>query len=875
MKLAEERELASMGLTPDGKLMDESDRYPESKRRKLIDEGPMEKVDFTLDEDKDLAEKRALEAKLRAKDADAHKSTLIQDEGRMKEKAKKVADDINALGEEARIKALDEIKRAARHAYLQEREKKQLIVNKRLLNTEKDLVKHEALTAAERKKISLKEKAISAAETAIEDRERNKDNRDEGRFTMGAQQDESAIGRALALEAQQKYKEEEFVKDDDLVQDAKMKQGVWAPKLRRKLEDDEKERYDFVLEHKVNFDMGDVQGADKAEFDRLSRQKLCERLAAMGMDSTGTITDPSVIGTGDLVSQSGLSSMTSGAVSTSYGELDPMKNFNIPYEKRQELARMKVEKEKEELLAVRQSLPVYKYREQLLQAIKDHPVLVVQGETGSGKTTQIPQFLIDVGYSKIGKIGCTQPRRVAAMSVAARVSKEMGVKLGHEVGYSIRFENCTTDKTILQYMTDGMLLREFLAEPDLASYSVMMIDEAHERTLHTDILFGLVKDVSRFRDDFKLIISSATLNARKFADYFDGCPIFAVPGRRYPVKIQNAKGPEADWEAAAIQTCLQIHFNMPPGDVLVFCTGQQEIEDMMEKINRRMVGLGSAVGELIVLPIYANLPVDLQAKIFEPTPAGARKIVLATNIAETSITIDNIVYVIDPGFCKQNSYNPKTGMESLQTTTISKAAADQRAGRAGRVCPGFCYRLYTRWEFEHSLESDNAPEILRTNLCSVVLMLKSLGIDDMLQFDFMDRPPPQTLIKSLELLYALMALNNKGDLTTMGRRMAEFPMDPQMSKMLIASEKYKVCDEILTICGMLGVGDTVFYRPKDKQIHADNSRKNFQRPGGDHFGLLNVFKAWEDTNFSHQWCDENFIQYISFFFDQDLSNSGQ
>eukprot|EP00397_Hematodinium_sp_SG-2012_P002159 GEMP01002165.1.p1 GENE.GEMP01002165.1~~GEMP01002165.1.p1 ORF type:complete len:998 (+),score=251.80 GEMP01002165.1:125-3118(+) len=538
-------------------------------------------------------------------------------------------------------------------------------------------------------------------------------------------------------------------------------------------------------------------------------------------------------------------------------------DYDVPLAEREKKAKNKLEAKAMQLEEGRKKLPVYKWRTELMDAIEKYNVLIVVGETGSGKTTQIPQFLHDAGYTDAGKIGCTQPRRVAAMSVAARVAEEMGVKLGHEVGYSIRFEDCTTDKTILKYMTDGMLLREFLNEPDLASYSVMIVDEAHERTLHTDVLFGLVKDVTRFRKEFKLIISSATLDAEKFSTFFDNAPIFNVPGRRFPVAIHYTTAPEANYLDALVITILQIHMTQPLGDILVFCTGQQEIEEAIESISQKTRGLGTSIKELIVLPIYANLPTDLQAKIFEQTPEGARKVVLATNIAETSITIDNIVFVIDPGFCKQNAFNPRTGMESLQVVPVSKASANQRAGRAGRVCPGKCYRLFTKWSFQNEMEDNNAPEILRTNLGHVVLMLKSVGIDDLLHFDFMDAPPPETLIKALEQLYALSALNDKGELTKLGRRMAEFPMDPMMSKMLIQSEKYKCVDEVVTICGMLGVGNSIFYVPKDKKIHADNARKNFFKPGGDHLTYLNVYKQWEETHFSTQWCYENFVQFRS------------
>uniref|UniRef100_A0A7N8WLK4 Pre-mRNA-splicing factor ATP-dependent RNA helicase DHX16 n=1 Tax=Mastacembelus armatus TaxID=205130 RepID=A0A7N8WLK4_9TELE len=522
------------------------------------------------------------------------------------------------------------------------------------------------------------------------------------------------------------------------------------------------------------------------------------------------------------------------------------------------------ELKKQSMQEVRRSLPIFPYREDLLAAIHEHQILVIEGETGSGKTTQIPQYLLEDGYTKGGmKIGCTQPRRVAAMSVAARVAQEMSVKLGNEVGYSIRFEDCTSERTVLKYMTDGMLLREFLTEPDLASYSVVIIDEAHERTLHTDILFGLIKDIARFRPDLKVLVASATLDTERFSCFFDEAPVFRIPGRRFPVDIYYTKAPEADYLEACVVSVLQIHITQSPGDILVFLTGQEEIEACCEMLQERCRRLGSKIAELVVLPIYANLPSDMQAKIFSPTPPGARKVVVATNIAETSLTIDGIIYVIDPGFCKQKSYNARTGMESLIVTPCSRASANQRAGRAGRVAAGKCFRLYTAWAFKHEMEETTVPEIQRTNLGNVVLLLKSLGINDLIHFDFMDPPPHETLVLALEQLYALGALNHLGELTKLGRRMAELPVDPMLSKMILASEQYKCSEEVLTIAAMLSVNNSIFYRPKDKVVHADNARMNFVVPGGDHLVLLNVYTQWLESGYSTQWCYENFIQFRS------------
>jgi len=517
----------------------------------------------------------------------------------------------------------------------------------------------------------------------------------------------------------------------------------------------------------------------------------------------------------------------------------------------------------------RESLPIFRLKKELINAVHDNQVLVVIGETGSGKTTQVTQYLAEAGYTTIGKIACTQPRRVAAESIAKRVAEEFGCRLGEEVGYSIRFDDRTGPGTVIKYMTDGMLLREILVDGDLSSYSVVMLDEAHERTIYTDILFSLLKQLVRRRSDFKLIVTSATLDAEKFSGYFFDCKIFTIPGRTFPVEILHTKQPESDYMDAALITVLQIHLTEPEGDILLFLTGQEEIEHACERLHERMKTFGEDVPELIICPVYSALPTEVQSKIFEPAPPGKRKVVVATNIAEASITIDGIYYVVDPGFAKLNVYNPKLGLDSLVITPISQASARQRAGRAGRTGPGKCYRLYTESAYRKEMAPTTTPEIQRANLGWTVLNMKAMGINDLLTFDFMDPPASQALVSAMEQLYSLGALDEEGLLTRLGRKMAEFPQEPPLSKMLLASVDLGCSDEILTIIAMIQTGN-IFYRPREKQAQADRKRSNFFQPEGDHLTLLTVYEAWKAKGFSGPWCFENFVQINSLRRAQDV-----
>ncbi|KAK3306704.1 ATP-dependent RNA helicase DHX8 [Chaetomium strumarium] len=507
----------------------------------------------------------------------------------------------------------------------------------------------------------------------------------------------------------------------------------------------------------------------------------------------------------------------------------------------------------------RESLPVFAFREQLIQAVKENQILIVVGETGSGKTTQLTQYLAEAGFTNNGMIGCTQPRRVAAVSVAKRVAEEVGCQLGQEVGYTIRFEDVTSPATKIKYMTDGMLQREILMDPDLKRYSVIMLDEAHERTIATDVLFALLKKTVKKRQDLKIIVTSATLDADKFSEYFNSCPIFTIPGRTFPVEILYSREPESDYLDAALTTVMQIHLSEPMGDILLFLTGQEEIDTACEILYERMKALGPGVPELIILPVYSALPSEMQSRIFEPAPPGSRKVVVATNIAETSITIDFIHYVVDPGFVKQNAYDPKLGMDSLVVTPISQAQANQRAGRAGRTGPGKCFRLYTEAAYQSEMLRTTIPDIQRQNLSNTILLLKAMGINDLLRFDFMDPPPVNSMLTALEELYALGALDDEGLLTRLGRKMADFPMDPALSKVLIASVDKSCSDEMVTIVSMLNL-QQIFYRPKEKQNQADQKKAKFHDPSGDHLTLLNVYNSWKNNGFANAWCFENFIQ---------------
>ncbi|XP_019175861.1 PREDICTED: probable pre-mRNA-splicing factor ATP-dependent RNA helicase DEAH9 [Ipomoea nil] len=525
----------------------------------------------------------------------------------------------------------------------------------------------------------------------------------------------------------------------------------------------------------------------------------------------------------------------------------------------------------------RQRLPVHKYRTAILYLVETHATTIIVGETGSGKTTQIPQYLKEGGWAEGGRmIACTQPRRLAVQAVASRVAEEMGVKLGEEVGYTIRFEDITnTDLTRIKFLTDGVLLREMMDDPLLSKYSVIMIDEAHERSISTDILLGLLKKIQRRRPELRLIIASATIEAKSMADFFstrrrrlseqeENGPsrepaILSVEGRGFNVEVFYADNPVSDYVQSAVSTVLSIHDHEPMGDILVFLTGQDDIDTAVQMLTDEVHSKQKK--GLIFVPLYSGLPRADQDIVFTPTPRGKRKVIISTNIAETSLTLEGIVYVVDSGFSKQRFYNPISDIENLIVAPISKASARQRAGRAGRVRPGKCFRLYTEEYFLNEMSTQGIPEIQRSSLVSCVIQLKALGIDNILGFDWPASPSPEAMIRALEILYSLGVLDDDAKLTSpAGFQVAEIPLDPMISKMILASSESGCSEEIITIAAVLSI-QSIWISLRGVQKEMDEAKLRFAAAEGDHVTFLNVYKGFIQSNKSSKWCQKNFINY--------------
>lgn len=545
-------------------------------------------------------------------------------------------------------------------------------------------------------------------------------------------------------------------------------------------------------------------------------------------------------------------------------------------------------------------LPIARHKKSLLYLVETYPVTVVVGQTGSGKTTQLPQYLNEAGWCTDGKlVAVTQvwncfchsfrclffnltkfkPRRVAATTVAARVAEELRCKVGEEVGYSIRFEDLTSATTRIKFLTDGMLLREALVDPLLSRYSVIMVDEAHERSLSTDVLLGILKKIRKKRPELRLVISSATLQAEEFLRFFASDEpetdpsdageiggrlgrIITLEGRMYPVDLLFLESPAEDYVERAVQTVFEIHTQEPAGDVLVFLTGREEIDTAVQLIAERAATLHPKSQAILPLPLYAGLTTDQQMYVFEPAPENTRKVIVSTNVAEASVTVDGVLYIVDCGFVKLRAYNPATGIETLTVVPISKASAAQRAGRAGRTKPGKCFRLYTQQDFEN-LPEVTVPEIQRSNLAPVIMQLKALGIDNVARFDFLTSPPAELVIRALELLYSLGALDDYAKLTKpLGMRMAELAVDPMMAKVLLSAKSFDCLGEILSIAAMASLQGAIWVQHDGERKAADSMRRKFAVEEGDHLTNLNVYHAFTTKGKKDpKWCRDNLLNF--------------
>ncbi|KAK5838923.1 probable pre-mRNA-splicing factor ATP-dependent RNA helicase DEAH4 isoform X1 [Gossypium arboreum] len=523
------------------------------------------------------------------------------------------------------------------------------------------------------------------------------------------------------------------------------------------------------------------------------------------------------------------------------------------------------------------NLPIVQFEKKIVETVDQNPVVVIIGETGSGKSTQLSQMLHRKGYTNSGIVSVTQPRRVAAVSVSRRVAQELGVRLGEEVGYAIRFEDRTSERTQIKYLTDGVLLRESLSNPELNQYSVIILDEAHERSLNTDILLGLMKRLVRRRaSNLKVLITSATLDGEKVSKFFSDCPLLTVPGKLFPVEIFYSKERPISYLESSLKTAMDIHVREPEGDILIFMTGQDDIEKLVSKLEDKVRSLeeGSCM-DAIILPLHGSLPPEMQVRAFSPPPPNCRRFIVATNIAETSLTVDGVVYVIDSGYVKQRQYNPATGMYSLDVVQISKVQANQRAGRAGRTRPGKCYRLYPSRVYHDDFLDVTVPEIQRSSLAGSVLYLKSLDLPDIdiLKFDFLDPPSTESLEDALKQLYLIDAIDENGSITSIGRTMAELPLEPSLSRTLIEANEYGCLSQALTVAAMLSA-ETNLLPGRSKNNEKKRKYPPLELPDGsgfgDHIQLLQIYECWDENDYDIGWCKDYDLQVRGMMFVKEV-----
>lgn len=527
------------------------------------------------------------------------------------------------------------------------------------------------------------------------------------------------------------------------------------------------------------------------------------------------------------------------------------------------------------LLDGRKKLPIYQHKDKIVDYVTSNQVTVIIGETGSGKSTQIPQFLMPLNRKQIA---VTQPRRVAAASLATRVSEEYGCALGEEVGYQVRFSNISSSKTKLKYLTDGMLLREIILDGKLTKYSTIIIDEAHERTILTDLIMGFLKQliVTKVRTDLKIIIMSATLNAELFSRFFNHCPILFVEGKIYPVTQHYLAESSEDIVDTMVRTVVQLNLGEQEGDILCFFPGQEEIDNCVNILQTIAPQLPKEAPMIVPLPLYAALSPSQQLKVFEKVSGRKRKVILATNIAETSITVSGVKYVVDSGLRKVKLWKHQLGLSSLLTTPISQASAKQRAGRAGRESPGKVFRLYLENVFLTKLPKQQESEIMRNDIILPILTLKKLDVDDLLNWTWLEHPGQEAILSALNTLYTLGALNEAGKITSLGYKMAVLPLPPRLSVVLIEALQYGVLNEVIDVVSCLSVDNlvlNVYGGNGELRDEVNFKRRNYCPLGtklGDLIALKEYFNYFKEL-YDHkkvaevkEWCKDLFFSFKGF-----------
>ena len=510
------------------------------------------------------------------------------------------------------------------------------------------------------------------------------------------------------------------------------------------------------------------------------------------------------------------------------------------------------------------SLPVYEQKQKILDCLEKNQVVIVESPTGSGKTTQIPVILYEAGYATNGVIAVTQPRRIAALSVSEFISKQLGTSYPGLVGYKMRFEDKTDASTKIKIMTDGILLQEMKLDPWLSKYSVIMVDEAHERSLNIDFVMGLLKRVLKERKDFRVIVSSATMNTQVFSEYFDNAPIVSIDTITYPVSVIYDPIPggvttttDAGCDLLLSKICNTVDRvldNGEDGGILIFLPGEKIIKDCLDRLYRMPFSR-----HLHILPLYGRLSKEEQEKVFDPAPEGKKKVIISTNIAETSVTISDITTVIDSGLCKLNFYNPRNFTSSLIESSVSKASCNQRKGRAGRTQAGSCYRLYKRMDFETRPEY-TTEEIYRTDLSEVVLRMAELGITDFYDFDFIASPGKEGIIGAVDTLNMLGALDSDNCLSEIGKMMVRFPLEPRISRIIIeAIMRFPdVVDKALIAASFLST-NSPFILPPNEEMEARKAHHRFRDMQGDFVTYLNIFNAYKQSDNKEKFCKKNYL----------------